>query len=221
VASMASKLVHVVVFTPKEGEEKGTAKFVDGLRGLSGMGSNKFLLAGSGMSIDSREKGEDGHYKRSTRAALVSEFDDEAGLASYATSPEHVEVVETLVKPTLAGPPVAVDYLTGVGNTADLGAASVVHVVLFKVSEKAPTADFAEACNSLQALDTLEGVVSVSMGSNIPACTRNAGFTHCFVAILDTRLSLEEYLAHPQQTAAAKGMMPLCDEWLACDFACK
>lgn len=63
-ASMASKLVHVVVFTPKEGEEKGTAKFVDGLRGLSGMGSNKFLLAGSGMSIDSREKGEDGHYKR-------------------------------------------------------------------------------------------------------------------------------------------------------------
>lgn len=100
-------------------------------------------------------------WVRSTRAALVSEFDDEAGLASYATSPEHVEVVETLVKPTLAGPPVAVDYLTGVGNTADLGAASVVHVVLFKVSEKAPTADFAEACNSLQALDTLE--VSVVM----------------------------------------------------------
>jgi len=59
----SSKLVHVVVFTPSEPEGAGTTQFVDGLRGLSGAGTNDFLCAGSGRSVDTREKGDDDHYK--------------------------------------------------------------------------------------------------------------------------------------------------------------
>ena len=85
----------------------------------------------------------------------MSEFADEAGLGAYATSPAHGAGVEDLIKPCLAGPPCALDYLA---PTAPVDAAGVAwyHVVLFKLKDGTAAGDYAAAAAALQALESMQ-----------------------------------------------------------------
>ena len=95
----------------------------------------------------------------------MSEFADEAGLGAYAVSPEHVDVVESLIKPCLAAPPIALDYFTEAA-LVDAGSIAMYHVVLFKLKEDASSEQYDTAAKALCGLTSLQVCCSNMVSQN-------------------------------------------------------
>ena len=108
--------------------------------------------------------------------------------------------------------------ITGKSTIAD-SAGHVHHIVLVAVKENLSNDQINDMLNGVYSLSAIKGVVSVTVGANIPENSRADGYTHGFDIVLDSKESLVSYAVDPLHVdVKEKYIKPIISKIMAIDI---
>ena len=214
---------HIVLLSVKpDAEGEAVERMLDELYSLQYQVPSVLALS-VGKKLDNGEGGEYTH-------ALVVRFPNKAALEAYQVHPEHVRVVQEVLKPLIdTDLTLAVDYeacvegdIEPMFNRGDEWDVGVEHIVLLRETDGGGGEGAEAMREALEALpDAMAAdvrLLQLTAGANFSQ--RSKGYTFALLARLGSEEDLALYGPHPEHQKVVGGVIkPRVDGRLALDFA--